>query len=100
MKSPVPSGARHVAGPVRVLSVAGAGGVGGLPFGPAAGRARFRPTAADTAFCRSGSARLATEVLEPGERGPLVASMNLSTESSCSLSSTQRMIFLGRMVWE
>jgi hypothetical protein len=31
-------------------------------------------------------------------RYPLVASMNLSTESSCSLSSTQRMIFLGRMV--
>src|SRR5579863_2293422 len=32
-------------------------------------------------------------------RYPLVASMNLSTESSCSLSSTQRMIFLGRMMF-
>src|ERR1039457_3507061 len=32
-------------------------------------------------------------------RYPLVASMNLSTESSCSLSSTQRMIFFGRMIW-
>src|SRR5581483_3350423 len=31
-------------------------------------------------------------------RYPLVASMNLRTDSSCSLSSTQRMIFLGRMV--
>jgi hypothetical protein len=32
-------------------------------------------------------------------RYPLVANMNLSTESSCSLSSTQRMIFFGRMIF-
>jgi hypothetical protein len=31
-------------------------------------------------------------------RYPLVASMNLSTESSCSLSSTQRITFFGRMM--
>src|ERR1035441_1220047 len=30
-------------------------------------------------------------------RYPLVESMNLSTESSCSLSSTQRFTFFGRM---
>src|SRR5580698_9834963 len=30
---------------------------------------------------------------------PFVESMNLSTDSSCSLSSTQRITFLGRMVW-
>src|SRR3954453_7773843 len=31
-------------------------------------------------------------------RYPLVESINVSTESSCSLSTTQRMIFLGRMM--
>src|SRR5580704_4709243 len=38
-------------------------------------------------------------LLADSTRYPLVASMNLSTDSSCSLSSTQRMIFLGLMIF-